>query len=83
MGEENLRGKWKERFAEALVLPEDQLQELRVKEDTLRWRVSIPHGWEGSPLGILSRGRLGVLALSPGPCSPASCIDPQVVLSLL
>lgn len=54
-----------------------------MKGDTLCWRVSIPHGWEGSLLGELSRGSLGVLALSQGPCSPASCTDPLVVLSLL
>ena len=43
MGEGNLRGKWKERCAEA-VLPEDQLWEPRVKGDNSCWRVSSLHG---------------------------------------
>lgn len=81
-GEGNLRGKQKERCAEAPVLPGAQLQEPRVKGDSLCWRVSSPHEWEDSPLGGLS-GLLGFLALSQVPCSPAPCTDPQAVLSLL
>lgn len=82
MGEGNSRGKWKERCAEA-VLPEGQLWEAHVKGDNLCWRVSSLHGQEGSPLGGLSRGWLGFPVLSRGPCSPAPCTDPPLVLSLL
>lgn len=54
-----------------------------MKGDSLCWRVSSPHAWEGSPRGGPSRDWLGFRAWSEGPCSQAPCTDPLVVLCLL